>query len=169
MVGEFTELTADSTRYAGALALTAPSQTVQGSDLGPCGRPFFSGVIELEQTVALTAEAAVRPTAVRFGAVYASVLEVAVNGCGIGALTMPDYELSIPAGVLKAGANTVRAKLVTSLRNMLGPHHLAEGDSHGVCPYHFYKTPGGVFTPHDAAPWNDGYCFVKQGMTLPNA
>ena len=67
------------------------------------------------------------------------------------------------------GANTVRAKLVTSLRNMLGPHHLAEGDSHGVCPYHFYKTPGGVFTPHDAAPWNDGYCFVKQGMTLPNA
>ena len=167
--GEFTELTADSTRYAGALALTASSQTVQGSDLGPCGRPFFSGVIELEQTVALTAEATARPTAVRFGAVYASVLEVAVNGCGIGALTMPDYELSIPAGVLKAGANTVRAKLVTSLRNMLGPHHLAEGDSHGVCPYHFYKTPGGVFTPHDAAPWNDGYCFVKQGMTLPNA
>ena len=85
-------------------------------------------------------------------------------------LGIPSYNLDLfLCGRGEAGANTVRAKLVTSLRNMLGPHHLAEGDSHGVCPYHFYKTPGGVFTPHDAAPWNDGYCFVKQGMTLPNA
>ncbi|MBR4125903.1 MAG: hypothetical protein IKR13_06835, partial [Victivallales bacterium] len=84
----------------------------------------------------------------------------------IGTLTMPDYELTIPSGVLKTGANTIRLKLVTSLRNMLGPHHLQDGDSHSVCPYHFYKTPGGVFTPHDAAPWNDGYCFVKQGFSV---
>ena len=164
--GGWQELTADSTRYNGTFALTAPSKEVQGDDVGPCGRPFFSGVIELEQMVELTDAEAAQSTAVRFSEVFASVLEVNVNGQTIGALTMPDYELAIPSGVLKSGANTIRLKLVTSLRNMLGPHHLQDGDSHSVCPYHFYKTPGGVFTPHDAAPWNDGYCFVKQGFSV---
>ena len=164
--GVWQELTDDSTRYTGDFALTAPSKVVHGTDVGPCGRPFFSGVIELEQQIELTAEDVQKSTAIRFDAMYASVLEVAVNGQCIGRLTMPDYELTIPSGVLKPGANAIRLKLVTSLRNMLGPHHLQDGDSHGVCPYHFYKTPGGVFTPHDAAPWNDGYCFVKQGFSV---
>ena len=168
--GVFAELSADSTRYNGSFALTVPSESIHGDDLVRCGRPFFSGVIELEQTVELTSEEAAKPAAVQFSEVFASVLEVAVNGQTIGRLTMPDYELTVPSGVLKSGANTVRLKLVTSLRNMLGPHHLQEGDSHGVCPYHFYKTPGGVFTPHDAAPWNDGFCFVKQGVeTIRNS
>ncbi|MBP5301124.1 MAG: hypothetical protein J6Y80_06930 [Victivallales bacterium] len=162
--GRFEELSADSTRYTGSFAITAPVRNFSGDDLTAVGMPFFAGVVELEQTVELNAREASQATAVRFAAVFASVLEVAVNGQVIGRLTMPDYELAIPAGVLKEGANLVRVKLVTSLRNMLGPHHLEEGDSHGVCPYHFYKTPGGVFTPHDAAPWNDGYCFVKQGL-----
>ncbi|MBR6471035.1 MAG: hypothetical protein IKS83_04515 [Victivallales bacterium] len=168
--GVWQELTADSTRYTGNFALTVPSKLVQGTDVGLWGRPFFSGALELEQTVELTTEEANKQYAVRFSEVFASVLEVTVNGQCIGALTMPDYELAIPAGMLKPGANVIRLKLVTSLRNMLGPHHLQDGDSHGVCPYHFYKTPGGVFTPHDAAPWNDGYCFVKQGVkTIRNS
>ncbi len=161
---DFTQLTDDSCRYAGTFVLGAAPTAVQGDHLEQCGLPFFAGTAELTQEIQLDAEEAKERHAIAFEMLYGNVLVVSINGKEIGILTRPEYTLEIPQGILQAGINTITLKLVTSLRNMLGPHHLAEGDGHAIGPYHFYKTPGGPFTANGAAPWNDGYCFVRHGV-----
>ena len=162
--GVFTQLSDDSCRYAGDFVLTQAPTEVRGDHLEECGLPFFAGSLVLQQNVELTAEEAAAPHAVEFAMLYGNVLEVHVNGRQIATITRPNYVAEIPAGLLKAGANEIRLKLVTSLRNMLGPHHLDEGDCHAVGPVHFYKTAGGPFTAHGARPWNDDFCFVRHGI-----
>ena len=62
----------------------------------------------------------------------------------------------------RPGGCTVTLELTTSLRNLLGPHHLDEGESYGVNTRSFDKEPNAIDNP--APPWNDGYCFVKLGL-----
>jgi hypothetical protein len=53
-------------------------------------------------------------------------------------------------------------ELTSGLRNLLGPHHLEEGESYGVGPGSFFKEPN--IWGH--APWNDDYCFVAFGLKV---
>ncbi|MCQ2397642.1 MAG: hypothetical protein MJ106_08115, partial [Lentisphaeria bacterium] len=162
--GEFTQLSDDSSRYSGEFILTSRPAEVAGDHLEESGLPFFAGEATIAQTLTLTKEEAASPKELRIDMFYGNVLICKINGTEIGTLTRPDYCLQIPEGLLKAGDNDLELTIVTSLRNMLGPHHLEEGDSHAVSPTSFYKTPNGPFTSHGAFPWNDGYCFVRHGI-----
>ncbi len=165
--GAWQQLTDDSCRYQGGFVLGALNhENVPGDRLQEQGLPFFAGDIALKQTVMLTAEETTRPHAIEFRQLYGSVLDLEWNGRHLAVLTRPDYRAEIPVEWLKVGENQLKATLVTSLRNMLGPHHLEEGDAHAVGPWHFFKTPGGPFTIDNAAPWNDGYCFYRHGVSL---
>ena len=69
------------------------------------------------------------PHRITFADVAAHVAVIRVNGKTVATLTRPGYEAIIPAETLRPGANLLEIDLVTSLRNMLGPHHLEEGES----------------------------------------
>ena len=139
-------------------------EKVKGDHLEECGLPFFAGTATLSQKIVLTEEEASRPRRIFFGNFYGNVLVPVVNNTELSPIVRPEYSLDLPAGLLRAGVNEISLKLVTSLRNMLGPHHLEEGDTHAVCPWHFFKTIGGPFTSNSAPAWNDGYCLVRHGV-----
>ncbi len=65
---------------------------------------------------------------------------------------------------LGSGETVFEIELTGGLRNLLGPHHLQEGESYAVAPPSFYKEPS-VF---GCAPWDDDYCFVEFGVCLPS-
>lgn len=63
---------------------------------------------------------------------------------------------------LVIGNNTIRLKLVNNLRNLLGPHHLEEGESYFVLPSMFIKGENfWNWIPGKLTEWNDNYCFVE--------
>ena len=62
-------------------------------------------------------------------------------------------------GHLHCGENSLELELTSGLRNLLGPHHLEEGESFAVGPACFFKEPN----IWGNLPWNDGYCFVEFG------
>ena len=64
---------------------------------------------------------------------------------------------------LKKGKNAVELKLVNNLRNLLGPHHLEEGESYMVRPSSFIKGEN-IWNWNRTEPiaWNDGYCLMDE-------
>lgn len=64
---------------------------------------------------------------------------------------------------LRAESTSSEIELTTSLRNLLGPHHLEEGESYGVHTLSFNREANAVGWPAPA--YNPGYCFVKLGLT----
>lgn len=71
------------------------------------------------------------------------------------------------SGALKLGSNTIELTLINNLRNMLGPHHLAEGASYWACPPQFYRRRN-VWNHNickgNEIDWNAGYCFAETGI-----
>ena len=68
----------------------------------------------------------------------------------------------MPAGTLRPGRNVIELRLVQSLRNMLGPHHLQCGESGCVSTLSWEKGEnivGWVNEPFQAA-----YCFAVCGV-----
>ena len=64
------------------------------------------------------------------------------------------------------GENQITLRLTTSLRNMLGPHHLQAGESHFVGPFSFFKEDGVFSRDWDGTlnEWTDDYCFLEFGV-----
>lgn len=158
----FRDLERNGERCAGPFTLEAQPETADIRHLEQSGFPFFAGKIALEQTVDVENGKESEPCRIAFNYVFANIAELELNGTKLGTIRRPDYSLDIPAGVLKAGTNTLRITLVNSLRNMLGPFHKEEGELFGVGPASFYKDPG-VFCPKGAPDWNSEYCFLRFG------
>ena len=162
--GETEELPREAMRCNGSFALCAPAlgRTVDAGDLLlSAGLPFFAGSATLEAHVTLTADEAASATALRFRPQGANSWKVAVNGQPAGERFWEPYLVEV-AGLLHEGDNTITFTLTTSLRNLLGPHHLAEGESYAVVTTSFNIEPNFVGRP---APANvPGYCLVRHGL-----
>lgn len=61
------------------------------------------------------------------------------------------------------GRVKVRLTLINNLRNLLGPHHLKEGESVSVGPDKFFMEPC-VWNRNPEVIWDDDYCFVEMGI-----
>ena len=61
------------------------------------------------------------------------------------------------------GPTKIRLTLINNLRNLLGPHHLKEGESYNVGPGQFFKEPC-VWNKESEKDWTDSYCFVETGI-----
>ncbi len=164
--GTFTPLPRRAVRYHGPFALGAPPKVVDATRLEQSGFPFFAGTITLRQNITLADGEHRQPHRIALAEVAAQVAVIRVNGRTVATLTRPSYEAAIPAGTLRPGENLLEIDLVNSLRNLLGPHHLEDGESVGVGPGSFYQNPG-VYAPRPL-PWNDGYCFVRLGIVPEN-
>ena len=159
--GTFSDMPDDRVRYAGDFVLANPVKTVRLDAVEQSGFPFFAGTMALEG--AFTAERDGEPVKFVFAKRRATVCNVAVNRVNIGTLCWHEDGLAVPEKLVKRGQNTFTLELVTSLRNMLGPHHLDCGEVSCGGPGTFYQDRG-VFSQRGALPWNRDWCFARTGM-----
>jgi len=90
----------------------------------------------------------------------AAVANVRANGQPQGVMAWPPHRLDITSG-LRPGENEIEIELVSTLRNLLGPHHRAGGDTHWTGPKEF----------RDKNCWTDDFILVPfgfDGVTIRN-
>lgn len=162
-IGETEVLPKEALRYNGTFELCPGlvGKDIDATDLVAAGLPFFAGKAALESTFTLTAEEASSLRALRFDPRGANTWKIAVNGKDVCARFWEPYIVPV-AGLLKEGENTITFSLATSLRNMLGPHHLADGESYGVSTVSFNIETN--FAGRRAPATVPGYCFVELGI-----
>jgi len=126
------------------------------------GMLFFGGKVNLtrEFTVAAGEE---KGRYLVFDRQKAIVSRFLINGKEVSSRIWKPFGIVLD-GYLQPGVNRIEVELTNSLRNMLGPHHLEEGESYGVCPSSFYKEAGVFFGGWGSGRWNDDYCMVEFGL-----
>lgn len=158
--GDWQTLNREGERYHGDFALGAKPVTVDGMALQRCGLPFFSGELRMSQDFELTA-GELSGRQVEFSRQMCNVSRIIINGNELKPMLWKPFSASLD-GMLRPGTNRIEICLTGNLRNMLGPHHLEEGESYAVHPATFYKD-NGVFK-RNVIPWNDDFCFVEFGI-----
>ena len=144
-----------------ALGATPTGTEVDASDLVPAGFPFFAGTVTLQQEFELTADEVEKARMLRFVPKGANSFRFRINHEEAGVWTHGFAAIPV-ASLIHAGKNTLEIELTTSLRNLLGPFHLEEGESYGVHTLSFNREPNAIGS--NAPPWNPGYCMVELGI-----
>lgn len=161
--GRVEPLLREAVRLHGGFELQAPQgeRELDASDLTTAGYPFFAGKITLRQEFELSADQAETIRLLRFRPVGANSFRIRINGEEAGMIWRGFPAVPIDR-LIHAGTNHLEIELTTSLRNLLGPHHLAEGESYAVNTLSFNREPNAIGRPAPA--YNPGYCFVKLGV-----
>lgn len=125
------------------------------ADITESGYPFYTGELTFEATVTVEEGG---PAVIAFDEVHGALAEVRVDGGDWRELYWPPWNVQVD---LDDGENTVEVRLVTSLRNLTGPHHAADVEPKAVSPWSFRPT-----TPDGTADsdWYDGYHLVQVGI-----
>ena len=152
--GTWTPLEHRAMRYQGEFILQEPKKTVSAENLEQQGFPFFCGKLCLEGRLDVQGENPV----LSFKRKGVNVIKVEIDGKEQVLLTDDRLPLA------PFGKNvTVRYTLINNLRNLLGPHHLPQGESLSVTPRQFFKEPC-VWNGGSEQNWDDNYCFVEFGI-----
>ena len=138
------------------ITLKKPKKTLSAENLQQQGYPFFCGKLCLEGSLDIQGENPV----LCFKRKGVNVIKVEIAGKEQTLLT--DDRLSL-ASFGQKGRTTVRYTLTNNLRNLLGPHHLPQGESLGVTPRQFFKEPCD-WNGATEQEWNENYCFVEFGF-----
>jgi len=138
--------------FDGSFSLCEPTRKITLTEIEKQGYPFFAG------TMTVTKEFDLDHTNYRLKLLRQGInaVEIAINGQTVDTVLFMGDTVDC-SGYLQKGRNTVTLKLIGNLRNMLGPHHLAQ-ECLRVKPALFYKElcpwPG----PYE---WVEQYCFVN--------
>lgn len=154
--GEWTTLAKDAVRYHGDFVLDAPKKEVNISHMEMQGYPFFCGEMVLEGELEISGENPV----LKLNRKGITAVKIEINGTE--KLMLTNDELSLKEFCIQ-GKTKVRLTLINNLRNLLGPHHLKEGESYRVAPGSFYKEAC-VWNRAPEAGWDDDYCFVEMSL-----
>ncbi|MGV8137323.1 MAG: glycosyl hydrolase [Mangrovibacterium sp.] len=144
------------------------------NDLVTQGYPFYAGAFSLTNSFNIEQIAKGEKYFISFPLYEAIVLKARVNGKEFAPLLYSPSETDI-TGAVKEGENHVEITLINSLRNLLGPHHHAEGELIEVGPASFTGNPywpnqGGEDNWYElrkkgkASLWRDDYCLVPFGL-----
>ncbi|MCP4314435.1 MAG: hypothetical protein GY790_24535 [Bacteroidetes bacterium] len=115
-------------------------QTEFKGDLAPEGYPFYAGGFLLEQTFNFPGKIADKQYDLVFPEAEAVVIHVELNGKVLPPLAWSPWQVDITEA-LQEGDNNLRITLVSSLRNLLGPHHHRDGELIRVGPASFTGKP----------------------------
>lgn len=148
----------------GKFSVVKQNKTVKDGAVAQQGYPFFAGSMTFKKKVILTSEEA-KSARLAFSKLCSNVTDVKVNGVSARKVLWRPYALDISEFV-KEGVNEFEITVKGNLRNMLGPFHLAVGESLGVGPGNFFnKSP--IWLKGSAglqSNWVDSYCFVEFGL-----
>lgn len=156
--GEFTPLERNGIRYGGGFVISEAKKEITLNHIEQQGYPFFAGQISLVKEFDLD------DVNYKFAFQKAGInaVRLRVNGGEAKSILWEPFEVDIKDD-LRVGKNEIEITLMNNLRNLLGPHHLPEGESYRVIPASFYKEYG-VWLRNAARGWNDDYCFVNTGI-----
>jgi len=173
IVGDFAvkclSQTTDAPRRAtdapGPFALVEEVCVSRTGDLTRQGMPFFAGTVGLSQTFELPRgfNAPGRKIYLEMNRPNAVVAGVNINGRHAGKLIWQPFKLDVTK-LLTPGTNHIEIELTGSCRNLLGPHHRAEGELYIVCPESFSSAPMWTDAPGSGNPWRDRYSLVRFGL-----
>ena len=153
--GTVEDIDRNAFRFDGEFAITQPADTVTLTQIEKQGRPFFSG------TLTVTKELELEDTDYHLQLLRNSInaVEVVINGENAGTICFTGDVIDC-SKYLKPGRNRVTLKLLGTLRNMMGPHHL-EVEHYRVKPSLFYKEKNPWPAPYE---WVPEYCFVEMNL-----
>ena len=160
--GTFVNLEKNAVRYKGGFAIKSPQKEITLSNIEQQGFPFFSGNLIVNKKFCLNST----DYKIGFKKKGINIIKVRVNDIDCDILLWGALECDI-SPMLKVGENIIEIEIVNNLRNMLGPHHLAEGESYGVWPSSFYKR-GNVWTNGINNEWDENYCFAEVSLENSN-
>jgi hypothetical protein len=146
-------------RYESDFCVTALPDVVEAQqgvgvlavDLTAQGLAFFAGRAKLRQTISLPVLS--RRVVLEMHNLRAAVAHVSVNGRQMGAVAWPPHQVDVTEGV-RPGENVIEVELVSTLRNLLGPHHRVGGDGAWTTPRDF----------RDKSRWTDDTILVPFGF-----
>lgn len=149
--GEWKELNEEAVRYKGDFVIDKPIEEISLKDIEKQGFPFFCGELCLEGEVEITED---KPTLL-IDAKGINAVKIEIGDIEKVIMTDDRIKLDILKGKYK-----IKLTLINNLRNLLGPHHLEEGEIHMVGPASFYKEEC-IWSGWCGGRWNKDYCFVK--------
>lgn len=153
--GVWENLEKNAVRYTGGFEIERPTEYISSNHIERQGYPFFCGTLDLEGEVNIYGENPV----LELDMAGINVVSVEINGIKKTVLTDKRILLS-DFGV--TGKTQMKLSVTNNLRNLLGPHHLENGESYFVSPGAFYKE-NCVWSEEDVK-WNDGYCFAEMSI-----
>ena len=158
--GEYISLDKNAVRYSGKFIISEPSKTITLNHIEKQGFPFFCGNMTVRKTI--TVDDPNKKLNLDFKGINA--VKVNVNGKACDTVIWNNSTVDL-SNHLKKGENEIELTLYNNLRNLLGPHHLEEGECLNVRPCSFFKGES-LFVPSWMKPleWNDDYCFVEMSV-----
>ena len=162
---EFEFIERNAVKTKGEFYLGKAPAFVKDGPLETQGYPFFAGSITLCKKVCLSAEEA-KNAVISFEKLPSIVTDVCVNSVDVGKIMWQPYSLDI-SNPAKEGENEIKITLTGSLRNLLGPFHLYEGETYVALPFYFFhKTNIWGWGDGINHKWVDDYSFVQNGLFL---
>ncbi|MBQ3426655.1 MAG: hypothetical protein IJH37_05850 [Clostridia bacterium] len=154
---KFTVLAGNAVRYTGDFSIAGQRKQTELKELQMNGYPFFAGQITVKKVVDIediNREFAIAPSGFNAADVY-------INGEFVRTLLWSPFTADI-SKYLRKGKNEIRMTLYNNLRNLMGPHHLEEGECRRVRPGCYFKKKW-LFHCDDIV-WNDDYCFIRTSL-----
>lgn len=154
--GKWSNLECSAVRFEGEFVIDKPGKEVKRKHIEQQGYPFFCGELVLEGQLNIKGDQPV----LQIDWKGINALKVQINGKE--KIMMTNDRLSLKEFEVR-GITPVKFTLINNLRNLLGPHHLAIGESYFVGPHNFYREPC-LWNDNQEPDWNENYCLVEMGI-----
>ncbi len=154
--GDWEQLDKNATRYSGSFEIDSPVRQITLKNIEKQGFPFFCGKMSVEGEVDISDKNLV----LDINRKGINVVRVKIGKKEKVILTDDRISLSEFG---ESGKVKIELTLINNLRNVLGPHHLKDGESYWVAPWAFFKEKC-LWESNSDKDWNDGYCFVETGI-----
>ncbi|HAM11017.1 MAG: hypothetical protein A2X05_05425 [Bacteroidetes bacterium GWE2_41_25] len=159
-----------------SFTLAGEKETFTG-DLVTQGYPFYNGSFVLQKSFNIERIEKNKKYILKFPLSEAIVLTVNLNGKDMPPAAWSPWEVDITDAIIN-GNNSISVTLINSLRNLLGPHHNAEGELISLSPESFTgrstwttRRPGEndwyerrLMGPDSTNIWRDDYCIIPFGL-----
>ena len=134
-------------------------------DLVSEGYPFYAGHVTLSEVARLRAPRPGERVMLSLPTIDGAALaHVEVNGERAGTIAWAPYDLEITE-LVREGENEIAVTLVSTLRNLLGPHHRPEGEPDECWGTDFTLSPEWSEDQAEReARWTDDYFFLRFGV-----
>ncbi len=156
--GSFEPIPNDAYFFDGKFTVVEAADEVELSSLEQQGYTFFSGSMTFERKFILDRT----DYKVVFNKKGINVIKLTVNGKHVRTVLWAPYEIDL-SEYLVVGENTVEITVLNNLRNLLGPHHHANGEILSVSPPSFYHEPC-MWNHFNGTPYDERYSFVSTGI-----
>lgn len=153
--GKWQNLDKNAVRYGGAFVIAESKEEINLQNIEQQGYPFFCGEIDLEGDINIAEN-----DVFEFDMRGISTITVEIGNVKKTLLTDNRIKLS---DFNVTGNTKIKITATNNLRNLLGPHHLHEGESYSVSPASFYKEPC-IWNGYQKQPWSEDYCFCEMSI-----